>query len=451
MRAKSLPARQARPGVGFVAYVNSLEQLLRASTSGFVGGPARARIEQALDGEPNRELRRHYALTDLRASGTFLTGSVLATKLADQAVPQAQPGTVFCDPACGAGDLLVAAARHFPVAPDLDKTLTEWGQRLVAFDIQPLLVRATKTRLALLAVQRGATHIKSTPLVLDEFFPYIRNTDGMSPWDLPPAPVIVLVNPPFTRVKTTAPCGWASGSVSKAALFLESCLAQRKRPLSIFAILPDVLRTGSRYGKWRKMVSGVATVSKVTPIGLFDRWTDVDVFTAKLEIRTETIASVACGWAVPSPVAIGTIGDKFKICVGSVVPYRHEHTGLWFPFAHAKILPAWGKVDELSERIRSRMVTFRPPFVLIRRTSRPEDHFRAVGTIITGQRPVAVENHLLAAIPKDGTVRTCRQLLSVLRNADTNEWLNRRIRCRHLTVGAVQDVPWKPILEESLE
>ena len=144
------------------------------------------------------------------------------------------------------------------MSPDLSKTLTKWGERLVAFDIQPLLIRATKTRLALLAVQRGAVNARSTSLVLDEYFPYVRTTDGTTPWYLPSAPVTVLVNPPFTRVTAPASCLWGNGLVSKAALFLESCLAQLKRPLSIYAILPDVLRTGSRYGNvvretWRAM------------------------------------------------------------------------------------------------------------------------------------------------------------------------------------------------------
>jgi hypothetical protein len=323
---------------------------------------------------------------------------------------------------------------------------------LAGFDLQPLLTRLTKLRLALLAVHRGASQSGSGPIDIDRFFPLIRTGDGMAPWNLPP--VTVLVNPPFTRVTAPVSCTWGAGSVSRAALFVESCLNQSPRPRYIHAILPDVLRTGSRYQKWRSLVSEAAEVSAVTTIGLFDRWTDVDVFTVKFKVSAVGIPRMdnqPVDWGTPPITTDERVDDKFRIRVGSVVAYRHEHTGDSFPYAHTNVLPAWGKISDLPEQIRSRGGALRPPFVLIRRTSRPEDRFRAVGTIITGMRPVAVENHLLVAIPKDRTVRTCRELLTVLRNSETSDWLNKRIRCRHLTVGAVSEIPWRPIMEEPNE
>jgi hypothetical protein len=84
----------------------------------------------------------------------------------------------------------------------------------------------------------------------------------------------------------------------------------------------------------------------------------------------------------------------------------------------------------------------KPPFVAIRRTSRPGDRHRAIGTLITALQPVAVENHLIALRPKDGTVKACRELLYSLKDDRTTHWLDERIRCRHLTVAALNELPW---------
>lgn len=424
----------------FDDYVDSVSELLATSVA------TRAfdtnRIEMALDGEPGRALREHYSVSELRASGTFLTGPLLADRLADHAVAENPEGAVLCDPACGAGDLLIAAARHFPVDKDLVRTLQTWGQRLAGFDTQPSLARLTKLRLALLAVQRGAVKTCAGPLNLERLFPMIQVRSGLESWNLPPVAIIVMINPPFTRTAAPPACGWATGSVSQAAVFLERCLKQFPKPHYVYAILPDVLRTGSRYQKWRKLISDMADVSDVARIGLFDRLTDVDVFTVKLSAVKLGVNGRTENWAMPSINSSETVGDRFSIRVGSVVAYRHEHVGDEFPYAHTRGLTPWGKTGNLPTLIRSEAVTFRPPIVLIRRTSRPEDRFRAVGTLITGRRRIAVENHLLAAIPKERTVRACEELLSVLKNPKTSEWLNERIRCRHLTVGAVGEIPW---------
>jgi hypothetical protein len=83
-----------------------------------------------------------------------------------------------------------------------------------------------------------------------------------------------------------------------------------------------------------------------------------------------------------------------------------------------------------------------PPFVAIRRTSSPSDTFRAAGTLVIGKQMIAAENHLIIARPKSGSIDDCRKLLRMLRNPDTNNFLNQRIRCRHLTVSAVREIPW---------
>ena len=85
---------------------------------------------------------------------------------------------------------------------------------------------------------------------------------------------------------------------------------------------------------------------------------------------------------------------------------------------------------------------FEPPFVVVRRTSSPSDRNRAVATVIVGEKSVAVENHLLVLLPKDGEVKNCHKLVQVLALAGTNDFLNAGIRCRHLTTGVVAQIPW---------
>jgi len=63
--------------------------------------------------------------------------------------------------------------------------------------------------------------------------------------------------------------------------------------------------------------------------------------------------------------------------------------------------------------------------------------------VVCDIRPVAVDNHLIVVSPHDGSRATCDSLLPVLRHPDTSEWLNDRIRCRHLTTGSVGGIPWR--------
>lgn len=136
------------------------------------------------------------------------------------------------------------------------------------------------------------------------------------------------------------------------------------------------------------------------------------------------------------------MGDYFQVRVGSVVPHRHKLEGPLYPYIHAHQLPSWQSVEEIAESRNFSGTTFDPPFVVVRRTSRPGDKFRAIGTIITGKDPVAVENHLIVLKPSSNSLEDCFQLMEVLRHPQTNDWLNERIRCRHLTVTAMRNLPW---------
>jgi hypothetical protein len=52
-----------------------------------------------------------------------------------------------------------------------------------------------------------------------------------------------------------------------------------------------------------------------------------------------------------------------------------------------------------------------------------------------------IENHMIVVKPKDGKVKTCKMLMKILQCQQTNDFLNNRIRLRHLTVGVVKDIP----------
>ena len=111
------------------------------------------------------------------------------------------------------------------------------------------------------------------------------------------------------------------------------------------------------------------------------------------------------------------------------------------PYLHAKHVPHWGEYRAGLETVAFAGRRFSPPFVVIRRTSSPTDQFRALGTLILGDQPVAVENHLLVCLPRFGGLEECRRLLAHLRAPRINRFLNSRIRCRHLTVGVVREIP----------
>src|SRR5581483_4574739 len=137
------------------------------------------------------------------------------------------------------------------------------------------------------------------------------------------------------------------------------------------------------------------------------------------------------------------VGDLFEINVGPVVPHRDPTEGPEYQYIHSKALPPFGRTCGSRERRRFKGTTYKPPFLAIRRTSGPRDKFRAVGTIVTGNEPMAVENHVLIATPRDHTIDSCSRLMDLLRKEFANDWLNQRIRCRHLTVSSLEEIPWR--------
>jgi hypothetical protein len=427
----------------FEPYVCALENMaLQAGSRVLPTAEDKAHIAATLDGQPAERLRKLVKLPTRRSSGAFFTGQAVADRALDPYTPTLSGLSVVYDPACGVADLLLTCARRLTLQQDLATTIACWGEQLRGLDIHPEFIRAAKARLVLLAVALGApTNGRPLP-PLDQTFPHLRVADAFKEMDVASASHIVL-NPPYRRVPAPADCRWGTGKVSQAALFLDRCLADAAAGTRIVAILPDVLRTGSLYSRWRAAVEARARIESVEVIGAFDAWADVDVFVLRMTVGLPEQGQSTDWWKPAAWVSKERVGDRFDVHVGPVVPHRHKELGNWHPYVYARLLPSWGKFDvRAGERRRFHGHTFVPPFVAVRRTSAPGDKSRALATIVVGEYPVAVENHLLVLEPRDGSLQSCDQLLAVLRDDRTNHWLDERIRCRHLTVGVLRDLPW---------
>jgi hypothetical protein len=293
----------------------------------------------------------------------------------------------------------------------------------------------------MLAAQRVGCEQRIEDLDLAALLCNVKVADGADDWNLVNGVSTIVVNPPFAHVTAEKECSWAQGRTSQAAVFIEKCIEQSSLGTQIAAILPDVLRTGSRYAAWRKRVQQASKKLSIEVVGRFDRFTDVDVFLLKLEVGAAFCEQH--NWGHPELLGGQTLSDCFDIHVGPVVPFRLTGKGNWYPYVHSALLPAWRTVSEFHENIRFTGTTYKPPFVLVRRTSKSNYKQRCIGTIVTGDQEIAIENHLLILQPKDGKLQTCRAVLELLRTDETSHWMNKRIRCRHLTVGALGELPWK--------
>ncbi|MYC07800.1 MAG: N-6 DNA methylase [Chloroflexi bacterium] len=428
----------------FSNYVGSIERLARTVVSAGLGDLT-AEATPVLNGGPGEALRKAVDLVTRKSTGAFFSSSDLSDELVSTLAKPINEDSRILDPACGSGDLLLACSRHLPIAASLVDTLESWGQQLYGLDLYPEFIRATRARLVLAAALRGRWNATQGLAESESWFPGIRVGDGLAiPKDLAQATHVVL-NPPFNLIQTPQDVEWSSGQVSAAAVFLNHVFVACKDETNVVAILPDVLRSGTRYGRWRENISQQATVRRVSIWGTFDPWADVDVFLFEALIRSGSFETSMAAWTGPKETEVtATLSTVAKVSVGSLVPHRHSNRGRWHPYLHALGLAKWGtvKVVDLPKK-RFNGTVFAPPFVVVRRTSRPGDSGRAIGTVILGDRPVAVENHLMVVKPKDATLDTCLQILDLLRSDATDRWLDHRIRCRHLTVSALNDLPWQ--------
>ena len=249
------------------------------------------------------------------------------------------------------------------------------------------------------------------------------------------------MNPPYTYRQAPDSVAWASGRTNLSALFLATAIQCAQPGTRLTAILPDVIRTGSRYGRLRSLVAGRLRIASAEAYGQFDAWTDIDVFILRGTVGDySTDASPIQWWR---QTAGERLCDTFDVCVGPVVPHRASQSGATKPYLHSRAIPLGGDFNVSSaERRGFQARLFSPPFVVVRRTSRPGDRSRGIGTVISGTGGVLVENHLIILKPRDSSVAACRRVVRLLESTRAKQWLNERIRCRHLTVQALSEMPW---------
>jgi len=416
-------------------YVSTLRELATKATN---ESEWNVRCHAVLNGEANKQIRLAIPLRTRRKFGAFFTGSELRKRLLSHLSP-CDSSSLFYDPTCGMGDLLLAVANLLPLKSTLIETLHSWGSQLAGTDLHSEFIEGAKSRLVVLARQRHGAFAEGNALEFD-FFPLIRTGNALDQVSEYRRATHILMNPPFGAVKVGKKCKWAAGQVTAAAVFIADALLKIEPGVQILAVLPEVLRSGSFSENWRQEVSKLACVSLVEPYGVFDEAADIDVFLLGLVRRGDDKLN-ELKWPAQPKTDSATLGDLFDVHVGKVVPHRDKNKGLLYPYIHSRCVPPWTVMTEFSEDRRHKSPGYIPPFVAIRRTSRPDQPYRATATVISGNKPVAVENHLLVCEPKDGKLDTCLQLMTQLQSEPVNAYLNERIRCRHLTVSSVSDIP----------
>ena len=434
----------------YIQYVESLSIGLSSKPQESIDGYA---IEAALNGELSKTLRKLVPNPELQAAGAYFTGESMADQLVNYMPSEGLASRTILDSACGGGNLLLAHARRLEVKSNFFDTLSYWGGLIQGIDLHNEFVRATRSRLALLAALRGiALHGHSffdgKQIDIKQLFPKISCGDSLDiNW---PDSDLLLLNPPFNLVYVPNDCSWASGRVSQAALFIIKAITTARKGTIIRAILPDILRSGSRYRKWRVLVERLATVESIEILGQFDKQTNVDVFILTLFITAPNNFK-RVNWVqnrvIDVKEAISTVGDLCKITVGKVVPHRDKEEGQEYAYLDVKHLPKWTTLHPGEIRRRFSGEVFETPFVIVRRNSRSKDSHRAVATLVVSGDPlnnelVAVENHLFVIKPNTSTLEDCQELMRVLHEERTNTWLNERIRCRHLNKISIHSIPW---------
>lgn len=391
----------------------------------------------ALNGQAGIELEKRVSLYSRRRAGAFFTNHVLADRLLAKIDFGANP--FVYDMACGAGDLLLAAARSIGTKASLKDTVKNWQNSIHGTDRVSHFVDAARARLLL---QARVFHPKDGTS-LNKGFESVVVADGMKEEDLIAKATHIVINPPFVSRRVANDCEWASGKANQAATFVDHALKHMHAGAQMYAILPEVLRTGTRYLKWRELVAARAKAFTVESAGQFSGTADVDVFFLRLT-RGEGAEGKQAAWDAKPPQASAStfLEEHFDVSVGPVVPYRDPYEGEVHPFATPHNIAAWKKVsasDIPKRRWKGRLI--KPPFVVLRRTSRPGDQYRATASIVSGCQPVAVENHLIVCAPKEGGLAACRDLRKALRSDAVNTHLNKIMRCRHLTVKSVREIP----------
>lgn len=414
--------------VEYKAFVEKLEVGLKS----FLSNPKASWKEQALkyvNGYAEDELRSLVNLNTRRQYGAFFTNHELAIKVLKSTNFRFKKDVSFYDPCCGAGNLLLAVSDIF------GKKIQENGfvKKVYGTDLHQEFVDAAKLRLSI------NTLLNDIPLINYDL--NIVKADGLVDNKYYKEATHIVTNPPFNLIESEINNEWASGKVSAAAIFIDRIIEHVNVGTSIIAILPDVLRSGTRYEKWRKIVDKKCYVKKINLLGQFDKYADVDVFSLLLVKREKEKKKLSNKSWITSLDTDTILGDLFDVCVGPVVDNRDPKIGANLPYIISRGLEGWATITQTLMQRQHEGKSFNSPFVVIKRTSRMGDAHRAIATLINIETPVFVDNHLIVIQPKSGTIEDCNYILERLRQQQIDEWINDQIRCRHLTVKVVSKIP----------
>lgn len=383
-------------------------------------------------------LRECLSIEEMREAGSFFTGQNLATQVVKKFSTRITFDSVVLDPTCGAGNLLIECSRCLGVAETLSQTMFLWGRVLWGFDIHESFIEATKLRLVLEALSKGVIQDCS----IDEAASHLNNIYVNDALRVKKEDLLkvthVIMNPPFSLWNSTNRHYWKKGKINAAGIVFDHYLRVLPKNCQIAAVLPDVLRSGSRYNLFRDFCS-LNLNARTVIWGRFNSKTDVDVFILHGFLE-ENENNECIGWQEDLG-QYEQLSTKFDVCTGPLVAYRDIIVGTEYPYFHSKNTPAWETITAHTETRRFRGKVLSPPFVLVKRTSSPGDKNRATATIINLKTMVAVENHLIVIKPKNNSLKDCKKLLKILKSEKTNEFLNKRIRLRHLTVQVVKSIP----------
>ena len=196
-------------------------------------------------------LRGLLTIEEMREAGSFFTGQELAERALSR-LSAITSSSIVLDPTCGAGNLLIEASKKLGVEPTLSATLKVWGQVLWGFDIHPHFIEAAKLRLTIAALNQGVEQDCDLEEAF-ELLPHILVRDALTVSQIELEKVThVLMNPPFVIMPSPRKDYWKDGKVNTAGVVLDMYLRILPKGCNISAILPDVLRSGSRYTEFRK-------------------------------------------------------------------------------------------------------------------------------------------------------------------------------------------------------
>ncbi|RYZ73395.1 MAG: SAM-dependent DNA methyltransferase [Proteobacteria bacterium] len=424
----------------YAQYLASLDEILGNSGWGLNAIPVET-LHAHLNGGAAKNLLNLVDRKKIRESGAFFTGETLGRRLVDSIAWKSTGSLSAWDPTCGAGDLLLRWSEKLPVFPNLCETLKYWGRFLHGQDIHAEFIAVAKRRLILAAIGRGSLRRKGSIKNADRLFPNLRQLDFLSEDTMPPSTSVILMNPPFTVIETPPDCkDWSSGLVSFAAVALYRCLKEALPGQQVSAILPDVLRSGSRYAKWRNRIGRLMSEGSAEVIGRFNDSTDVDVFILNAVAGADRNESIQ--WMIePESQYSRSLNSICNIRVGTVVPHRLKPSKKEVAYLATSNSPAWSEIDTVTRRIFFEGASVKGPFIAVRRTSSPSDKSRAIATVVTSRQEVVLENHLFSILPRDKKLLTCRSVAKYLKSEYVKKWLNQKIRCRHLTVSALKQLP----------